>query len=833
MARLTIPDEDSFREFTVTTPTSVFPIQFSLFAKEDLTVLVDGVDIGGGGFTFSGTLLDGGGYAGGTVTLNTAVDDVTVRIERNVAPARTSSFAPAASVPVGSVDQALNRLTAISQDQERAKASRPYDRANKFLAFDADGNEISSSGTGADAGLRTDLAGSAGGTLVAFQQAGVGASLRTLRAKLRDLVHVADFGAVGDGVTDDLAAIQAAIDYQAGRGGGIVLADPVTYRIVITTSVPDKGLVVADGVYLDLMGGKLDPDRTGDVYTVRLKNRATIRNGTILPGASSGGGSQASWSSAIMIGCSYGEFGVPGNVSSFEAVSGWCVERMTLSTVKSGASCIQMGGGVHHGVIQDCTFPDSAFALGAVSLDWGAVGTGVTTSDIAGFRAAFDGGTAYTTHPNNIVIQRLKIGVLSNASSHGVRLSGCHDITVRDVDIAQTNYSGVYLHSGDVGYEFAPAATKPFRHLGISIEGVTVQDANNGWGCYGDANADNIQSAATGSSFTGAISGTALTASAVTGLIVVGQVISGTGVTAGTKITAQLSGPDKGAGTYSVSVSHSLGSRTMTGAAYVPILPVFSRAGYYIRDLKTFSDAGGSVVTGIFFHRVIGVTLEDVVVRGHKNGIEISEGGDEVSIIRGESSGNRECGLLAGHGVDLPLDLRVAGLRSFNNNLTVGAFSDAFIDGVTGCEVSNCVLGDTGSLATYGLRLGATTSKARLTGNRVKAVKSGGTAYAVGNSSDYGILAEWSGNSCDGASNFYAGANILTERTIIGPDGVSRRSAVCAKGSLSADITPNSGAWVAGEVIRYRDPSAAGYSGTTCVTGGSPGTWKRWGLIEA
>jgi len=122
MARLTIPDEQTFAEFTVVTSTSAFPITFSLFAKADLTVIVDGTALTQSDFTFAGTLLDGGGYDGGTVTLNTAVDDVTVRIERNVAPARTSNFAPAASTPVGSVDQALNRLTAVQQDIDRRQS---------------------------------------------------------------------------------------------------------------------------------------------------------------------------------------------------------------------------------------------------------------------------------------------------------------------------------------------------------------------------------------------------------------------------------------------------------------------------------------------------------------------------------------------------------------------------------------------------------------------------------------------------------------------------------------------------------------------------------------
>lgn len=74
---------------------------------------------------------------------------------------------------------------------------------------------------------------------VTFLAAGSGASQRTVLDKLRDVVSVKDFGAVGDGVADDAAAIQTAIVAALGK---TLYFPPGTYRILSSPSNNASGI---------------------------------------------------------------------------------------------------------------------------------------------------------------------------------------------------------------------------------------------------------------------------------------------------------------------------------------------------------------------------------------------------------------------------------------------------------------------------------------------------------------------------------------------------------------------------------------------------------------
>jgi hypothetical protein len=79
--------------------------------------------------------------------------------------------------------------------------------------------------------VEEEFSASGGSGLVGYLPSGTGAVATTVQGKLRESVSVKDFGAVGDGVADDTAAITAAIDAVFNAGGGTVYLPPGTYLV--------------------------------------------------------------------------------------------------------------------------------------------------------------------------------------------------------------------------------------------------------------------------------------------------------------------------------------------------------------------------------------------------------------------------------------------------------------------------------------------------------------------------------------------------------------------------------------------------------------------------
>lgn len=137
------------------------------------------------------------------------------------------------------VDRAL--LSAVSSVTH---AKLPAPAATKVLAWNAAGTDLENVDMIAgQSALATALAAPTGSSLVGFIQSGTGAVATTVQAKLRESVSVKDFGAVGDGVTDDHAAIQAAL---ASLTTGVTLNLPFgTYNIgTVGITIPYHNIVI-------------------------------------------------------------------------------------------------------------------------------------------------------------------------------------------------------------------------------------------------------------------------------------------------------------------------------------------------------------------------------------------------------------------------------------------------------------------------------------------------------------------------------------------------------------------------------------------------------------
>jgi len=164
----------------------------------------------------------------------------------------------------------------------------------KFVLKDSTGVQIGSydnlSSVNDFTSVFTTLAASSGSSLIGYTQGSTNAVATTVQSKLREVVSVKDFGAVGDGSTNDTSAIQNALNYVSSVGGGIVhlpAGDYVVSELDVPSDVTLQGEINGYS-YTTAKSTSILTCTTG-VYAVMLEGRATLRDIGINSNASTSG----------------------------------------------------------------------------------------------------------------------------------------------------------------------------------------------------------------------------------------------------------------------------------------------------------------------------------------------------------------------------------------------------------------------------------------------------------------------------------------------------------------------------------------------------------------
>lgn len=287
-----INDVTPYARYTATAGQTLFTVPFEFFNESDLIVLVNDVVL-----TYSPTPADKTQYSvtganqegGGSITLGApgATLDDDVVIYRAIPIARSANYPETGPMAIASLNTEQAKHIGIMQQLQR-EADRALllplgeagfelpaaaDRASKVLAFDANGDLLAAdaathlaplgafgvtlvvNATAADAradlavNSAAEMAASSGSALLGFIQSGTGAITRTAQDKMRDVISVKDFGAVGDGVTDDTTAIQAALT--SLTSGGVLYVPKGIYRCgALTVANDDVTIQMEPGAVL-------------------------------------------------------------------------------------------------------------------------------------------------------------------------------------------------------------------------------------------------------------------------------------------------------------------------------------------------------------------------------------------------------------------------------------------------------------------------------------------------------------------------------------------------------------------------------------------------------
>jgi len=257
--------------FTGNGVTTAFPFSFKVFAATDVTATradTLGAETGlvlNTDFTVA-LNADQDAAPGGTVTLaaplSTGYRLVVSSAVPNLQPTditNNGGFYPRVIedaldrhvAQIQQIDEKVDRALKVAVTSPLGDQVLPSPVAGMLLGWNESNDGLKNYAPIGGTLLWQQLAAANGSSLVGFQQAGAGAVVRTAQDKMRELVSVKDFGAVGDGVADDTAALANAIAWATSGTRKRTLFFPA--GVYVTTAMLDvnkpTAVLVGEGRY--------------------------------------------------------------------------------------------------------------------------------------------------------------------------------------------------------------------------------------------------------------------------------------------------------------------------------------------------------------------------------------------------------------------------------------------------------------------------------------------------------------------------------------------------------------------------------------------------------